>query len=190
MFSIVATVIFSIVALGLVMLRKGRIASKTWKMEYENAKDKAAACVVFAVICWIITAIWLSAMSVGPYTCQLSDFADIKKAKQEIQLYSERRDKLVEIVKVELAKYPEYEKKIVGNIQPQILLQFPNLKSNETIVKTVEEIIKLEDSVYKIRASMIETQKKMFYRELSPWVIYVTPYQKLFSQQNPLVEVK
>ena len=90
------------------------------------------------------------------------------------------------MIRAELAKYPEYEKKIIGDIKPTILLQFPVLKSNETIVKTVEEIVKLEDQVYKTKAKLITTQQEMFYREISPWVIYVTPYKTLIGEANPL----
>ncbi len=90
------------------------------------------------------------------------------------------------MVKVELAKYPEYEKKIMGNIRPQFLLQFPKLKSNETITKSVEELVKLEDAVYKIRLELLAIQQEIFAREISPWVLYVPPYQKFFSEQNPI----
>lgn len=151
-----------------------------------SGSDCEIAFCVFAIIFWVIASIWLILMTVGTYTYQLSDFTEIKGKKQQIRIYEERRDNLTGIIKAELAKYPEYEKQIIAEISPEILVNFPNLRSSETITKTVEEIVKLNDSVYKIRASIVEVQQRIYYREISPWVIYVQPYEKFFSEQNPL----
>lgn len=97
---------------------------------------------------------------------------------------------MVAVVRAELSKYPEYEKKIFGDIKPEILLQFPVLKSNETIMKTVEQIVKLEDDVYKLRSRLIEIQSDIYWREIFPWVIYVTPYQRFFGEPNPVALTK
>lgn len=151
-----------------------------------SGSDGGIALCVLAIISWLAAGIWLISTTLGAYTCQLSDFTEIKGKKQQIRIYEERRDNLTGVIKVELAKYPEYEKQIITDISPEILVNFPNLRSSETITKTVEEIVKLNDSVYKIRASIVEVQQRIYYREMSPWVIYVQPYEKFFSEQNPL----
>ncbi len=155
-----------------------------------NGSDGQIACYIFSVAFWLVAIIWFILMTAGTYTCQLQDFIRIKEIKSEIKLYKERKDNLAGIVKTELAKYPEYEQKIIGDIKPEFLLQFPDLKSNQTITTMVSGILKLEDSVYNLRNSLIGTQRKILYRETSPWVIYVTPYQKFFGEKNPLDEVK
>lgn len=124
----------------------------------------------------------------GSYAMQIADFSTIRQTQSTINLFVERRDNLATIIRGELEKYPKYEKKIIGNITPQILLQFPVLKSNETIIKTVEEIVKIENDVYKFREELIQTQARIYYREISPWTLLVTPYEKFFGEKNPVAK--
>jgi len=180
MFSIGTVIFFVVLGVFLMVLA----------IRGEEEKDGQAAAFVFSLIFWVIAVIWLGCMTLGSYTRQINDFSAIKQMKQEVLLYSERRDKLVGIVRIELAKYPQLEKEIIKGIHPQILLQFPVLKSNETIMKTVSEILKLEDEVYKVRANMLVFQRAIYYREISPWTIYCTPYRKFFGEPNPVAGEK
>lgn len=144
-----------------------------------------------AFVFFLIVAIVIVAFGIlVPYTGQLSDFSSVKQKQSEINLFTERKDNLTAVIKTELAKYPEYEKKIMGGITPQILLQFPQLKSNETIVKTVESIVNLENDVYKLRRELIEFQTNIYWREISPWILYATPYEKFFGEKNPVAAEK
>lgn len=142
--------------------------------------------IIFSTLLFIAAAALIAIRGFGSYAMQISDFASVRQTQSAINLFVERRDNLTVIIRTELAKYPEYEKKIMGNITPQILLQFPTLKSNETIIKTVEEIVKIENDVYKLREELIRTQAQIYYREITPWKLYVTPYEKFFGEKNPV----
>ena len=182
MFSIGIIVVLAVLGLYLLVLRAVKVGGGQWTKD----EDAAGCSFVFGIVFLVIAGLWLTMAIVAPYTSQISDFSNVKGTLATVTLYKERRDNLAAMVKAELAKYPEYEKAILGKITPEILLSFPTLRSNETIVKTVEEIVKLEDAVYKIRAELIQTQTKMFFREISPLVIYVTPYQTLTGETNPV----
>lgn len=145
---------------------------------------------VLSAIFFIAATILIAMRGLGSYSMQISDFSAIRQTQNTINLFVERRDNLAAVIRAELAKYPEYEKKIIGSIAPQILLQFPTLKSNETIIKTVEEIVKIENDVYKLRAVLIQIQTQIYYREITPWKLYVTPYEKFFGEKNPVAENK
>ncbi len=142
--------------------------------------------VVLAVIACIIFLI-VGVINLDNFSRQIGDFTTLKALDKKITLYSDRRDNLTNIVRTELSKYPEYEKTIMGNINPQILLSFPQLKSNETMLATVKQILELQDKVYDLQKELIEIQQGIYYREISPWIIYVTPYEKFFGKSNPLL---
>lgn len=145
----------------------------------------------FAIVFYITAAIWLISTTVGSYSNQLSDFTHIKQINMQISLDTERRDKLINMLKVELSKFPEIEKEIIMSIKPDIMLlsQFPNLKSNETIADMVNQIVYLENSVYERRFHLINLQRQIYYREISPWVMSsVITYADFFKGENPLAK--
>lgn len=182
MFSVGIVTTFVLLGLYLLILRAIKVGNSQWDKNH----DAASCSLGFGIVALVIAGLWLIIGIVAPYTKQIADFTQVKGTLAQVALYKERRDNLVAMVKTELTKYPEYEKTVLGKITPEILLSFPTLRSNETIVKTVEEIVKLEDAVYKIRAELIKTQTEMFFREISPWVLYVTPYQALVGEANPV----
>ena len=184
MFNLVAVMLIELFGVFLLVLRADGLKNRGWKQEEYRTGDSLR----YGMTSLVVASLWLVLATVAPYTSQLSNLSELKGTSAEIALYQERRDNLAAMVRAELSQYPEYEKKILGNITPSILLNFPVLKSNETIVKTVEEIVKLEDQVYKTKARLINIQRKMFYREISPWVIYVTPYKTLVGEENPLAK--
>ncbi|MFA6407367.1 MAG: hypothetical protein WCV80_01525 [Candidatus Paceibacterota bacterium] len=177
MFSKIAVTIFVVVGIALTVL-------SGYQME---DSDGQSVCNIFSIVAFVVAGIWLVSMSAGSYTNQLEGLTQIKTVLNKIRLYEGRRDKLINIVKTELAKYPKLERKIMGNIKPEVLLEFPTLKSNETIAKTVEEIIELENSVYELQGSLIECQQPVYYREISPWVISIPSYEKILGEPNSFV---
>jgi len=57
----------------------------------------------------------------------------IEAEKANITILEKRFDEQSEIVKLELNKYPEFEKLVLQKINPAILLSYPQLKSSETM---------------------------------------------------------
>lgn len=178
MFTFVFTGLFAIVGAAL-LFQHNKIKTKP---------RHTMGWISWSVVFFVAAIVLVAARGFGSYAMQISDFASVRQTQNTINLFVERRDNLTTVIRGELGKYPEYEKKIMGNITPQILLQFPMLRSNETIIKTVEELVKIENDVYKLRAELIQTQTKIYYREITPWKLYVTPYEKFFGEKNPVAE--
>lgn len=176
MFSVIAVII--LVAIGALLTF---VAFKC-----KLSGDRGVA-LFFAAVFYAIATIWFACATAGTYTNQLKSFTNIKKTRMQIILDTERRDKLISILKLELSKYPEIEKEIIMNIKPDMMLlsQFPKLKSNETIVEMVNSIMVLENSVYEKRFCLIDLQRESYYREISPWVIFpVVTYANFFKEEN------
>ena len=106
----------------------------------------------------------------------------------KITMLEERRENLTSIIRKEMQKYPEIEKEIISNLgpAPSFLFNYPQLKSNLTITKTVDDIVKIQDQVYEMRGRLIESLQCIYLREISPWTIYVKSYEKFFGERNPI----
>ena len=144
---------------------------------------------------WVLfIALLISFGSVGGWsigcsqTRQVKDFTRVKELDKKVVLYTQKKNNLTMVVRAELSKYPEYEKAIIGKINPAILLNFPKLKSNETMMETLKRLLELENKVYDLREKLIEVQREMYHREISPWVIYVKPYSSFLGKPNPITQ--
>lgn len=134
--------------------------------------------VIFTLVCLIGTA--------ADYSLQRTDFTKIRSLEKKVQLYEAKRDNVSLIVRAELRKYPDLEKQVIGKINPSILLNFPKLQSNQTMTETLKQLLKLENEVYNFREKLIDVQQVIYAREISPWVVYVTPYQEFLGEENPV----
>lgn len=142
----------------------------------------------FTIVLGIIAVVFIIIITSFPYASQLNDFSKIRGIETKIAVLKERKDSLTVMVKTELDKYPEYEKGIIKGLgDAQILFRYPELRSNETISKTVDDIVKIQDAVYNSRIELIELQRIIYSREVSPWFVYVTPYTKFFGERNPIL---
>lgn len=180
MFSFIAVMIFN--GLGLFFLNLARHMTK--------GSENQICCHIIFIFSLITAGIWLISATIGAHTCQIRDFTKVEETKAAICIYEEQKNKLTEIVKNELMKYPQYEQRIMSEIKSDIFLQFPNLKSNETMLETVNKIFKLEVLVYDTRIKMLGILKDIRYREISPWVIWVKSYKNFFGESNPLVKTE
>lgn len=178
MFSVMGVVVF--VALGIFLTFLAR-------RQYRGSDSRFVG-YLFASASYVVAVIWFVSATAGSYTNQLSDLTVVKQNNMQINLDKEKRDRLICVLKEELLKYPEIEKGIINNIKPDIMLlsQFPNLKSNEVIVNMVDKIVYLENIVYEKRSSLLDLQRQIYYREISPWVICsITKYDSFLKEANP-----
>lgn len=144
--------------------------------------------VVFSIMFIIATVVVILSPTLGRYSYQIGNFSEVRGLKMKIALLEERREKLTSIIRGELQKYPEFEKEVINNIgTPSFLFNYPQLQSNKTISKTVDDIVKIEDNVYEIRGLLIESLQKIYLREISPWTIYVKSYEEFFGEKNPIL---
>lgn len=121
------------------------------------------------------------------YSNQLKDFAIIRRRNKKIELFEQKSDELSIVIKEELKKYPEFEKTILGEIHPEVLLSFPQLQSNKTIIEIVGRLVELRNQVYDVKAQKIDALTKVYMREISPWLMFVKTYQSFFSETNPIL---
>lgn len=151
--------------------------------------DEKNACIVFSILFALATVIVILSLTFGKYSCQIYDFAEVRGLKMRITLLEERRENLTSIIKNELQKYPEIEREIISKLgpAPSFLFNYPQLQSNKTITKTVDDVIKVQDEVYNKRGLLIESLQKIYLREISPWTIYVKSYEKFFGEKNPIL---
>jgi len=151
-------------------------------------REKNSACgweIPAAVFSFFAIIVGIASSLIG-YTNQLYDFAELRATDENITLYEGRREKLTLIVREELSKYPKYEKEVIGKIKPMILLNFPELKANETMTETLHQILKLENDVYDLERKRIRVRRDIYTRELSPWFPWVTSYKDFFGERNPV----
>lgn len=173
---------FLLILFGGVFMAIGVALIVIQAMNWFNGMEAAGVGIFVVIVCVVIMAISIPCT----YSFQTNDFARIKGLEKKIELYEKRSQELRAVIRSELDKYPALEKKILNKVNPQILLNYPTLKSNETIMMTCKEIIALEKDTYEIRAELIEQQQEIYERELSPWVVYVTPYEQFFGKKNPV----
>lgn len=103
---------------------------------------------------------------------QYSKVSEYKATTHSIQLYTARKEELQAVIKTELGKYPEYEQKILSNLDPKFILSFPELKANETITETVKQIVNLNNDIYDRKDNLIQIKKSMYHYHISPWTMH------------------
>lgn len=161
-----------------------------WKKTPKTSEDKRDFFCLFSIVFILATVTTVLSLTFVRYSSQIADFSEVRGLKMKIALMEERKGNLTSIIKEELKKYPEIEENIIGKIGSSALLflgNYPELQSNKTITKTVDDTVKIEDDVYKVRGLMIEKLKEIYLREISPWTIYVRSYEGFFGEKNPIL---
>jgi hypothetical protein len=82
----------------------------------------------------------------------------LKQNELRIKLYQERLVEVEQSVRKELDRYPEYEERILGKVDPAILLKYPELKSNQTITEGFKSLIQYQQIVTKLKDKSIEIE--------------------------------
>lgn len=142
-----------------------------------------------ALVFWIFLAVFLITnitffCIVGTdWSDQVKSFSDIYERISDIKIYIEKREALSTVVKNELEKFPEYEKELINGVEAKILLNYPKIKANETMVEKLTQLLKLETKVYEERRYLNGDLRRILYRETSPWTIYVPSYENHFGEK-------
>jgi len=84
------------------------------------------------------------------YSCYMSIPVHYERLEADKKVYAERRDDYEVIVRAELDKYPAYESQIFASLDSEIILKYPELKSNETIVTAFKSLIEFNEELYDI----------------------------------------
>lgn len=105
------------------------------------------------------------------YADQIRDSIKLQSYDERIEIAVARADDLSAVLRTELEKYPDIEREIMTNLDPSIILSFPNLKSNQTISLLATELADLRDKQFKLADERVDTLEVMANRNASPWVL-------------------
>lgn len=184
MFSIGLFLVLVVISIFFTIMWKKVSVNKDPKNE-----NKREAFSALSICSAILTLVVILSLTLGKYSRQIGDFSEVRGLKMKITLLEERKENLTSIIKSELQKYPEIEKEIISNLgpAPSFLFNYPQLQSNQTIIKTVDDIVRIQDEVYYKRGLLIEGLQRIYLREISPWTIHVKSYDKFFGEINPIL---
>ncbi len=138
--------------------------------------DTAAAGVVTFIVTGIIVVLALITLMAG-YIVQVNSIEDINRYKANEIVYEKKADDLTETFKLYLGQiYPDLEKSIFKDISPAnadiYLVQYPELKSSNTIIELVTQIKKLRSAIYDQEIKINKSQKDINSRKRNP--LYLT----------------
>ena len=143
---------------------------------------------------WIAFAVLLLIAFTGlsTYSNHIGDFNTLDRLNTTCSIKLDRANDIEAKVIAELRKYPEHEKEVFGNINPEILLSYPELNANETIAQGAKEYKGVIDSLAKLDGRRADVLQRILDRETQITIFWpATPsYQERFGEVNPLVSNK
>jgi len=110
----------------------------------------------------------------GMYVEQKRDFEEVTKTIKVEKIYKTKAIELTSTFSSYLSKqYPNFEKDIFDKIKPETipiyLVQYPDLKSSETIMLLVEKINKLQNDTYDQQIEREKILKRVRFRTKNIW---------------------
>ncbi len=118
-----------------------------------------------AIVIGLVGFVWIWA--VVQYD-QNRDKNSIEAAQKDKANYVEHKVQIEKEITASLARYPEIEERIIGDIDPAILVNFPELKSNETITAQFEALKSIEESILYSNETIVLAEKAMDDRSDNP----------------------
>lgn len=167
--------------LGLVFMGVGALITYDEDGEYLSG-------ILGGGLVWLFFALFLYVMpSATMYSEQIHSIAKIKAETREVALYQDRKDNLQDYITTELAKYPQYEQQLLGKLDPKIILSFPELKANTTILESVKQVVALNDEIYSRKADIIKLQGDLYEYSINPWTphMFGPNYKHFIGSDNP-----
>lgn len=78
------------------------------------------------------------------------------------------RERVESNIRTSLQQYPEFEEEIVKDINPQILLAYPQLRSSETLTAQFDALDKADERLLNTKTQQLRTERQMRTREENP----------------------
>jgi hypothetical protein len=134
-----------------------------------HSSDEEFGAEFCSFIAWIFFAAMSAVVFMGSndrYYDQVSDQEQLQLLDENQKIYQLRANDLIDQFKQYLAvDYPELERTIFDKIGPKeldaYLVQYPQLRSSETITKLVNEIREAADSVYQLQYASAAVKKEL-----------------------------
>lgn len=138
--------------------------------------------IVGYILCGV-SFVWVFASFVNNLSCytdQLNRFEEIRRELKRVDLSVEKQGNLITEFKLYLAdKYPELEREIFKLITESksdvhVILNYPELKSSETLLALVKQINSLAEEVYKGKSDLEYYYGKVRFYNENLW-FYIRP---------------
>ena len=131
--------------------------------------------------------------SIVSHSNQQSNINDVLSLSATYDLKVNQRDDLTEVLRANLIEeYPQLEADIIAGVgDPEILLNFPQIRSSETFRAAIESIVSLNVEVYDVQQSIIDNERSILQRERSVWVIrppWYPTYSDYYESGNPITD--
>jgi hypothetical protein len=144
-----------------------------WNGGNENVRAAMSLCIIIFVFVLVIGFV----RHVASYTLQFQDQADLQMFVAKENILDSKAKNLTSQFRDYLAlQYPAHERKIFETISPKDIelyfAQYPEIRSNETILELVRQIRSLEDAKYDFQLKREDTLRAMRYRLTTPWLIH------------------
>lgn len=138
---------------------------------------------IVGLVLLIISGLWLFASFVNNlicYTAQVERFEKIRAGLKRLEISKEKQNNLISEFKIYLAdKYPDLEKEIFKLITESksdvhMILNYPELKSSDTLLALVSQINKLAEEVYNSRHQLEYEYSYVRFYNANQW-FYLRP---------------
>lgn len=144
---------------------------------------------ITSTILGVIVCFWLIIGGSSLISGQGNNLRKLDEDYKKEEIIKQRRQDVERDIKSQLDKYPDIEKQIFGSINPTILVQFPQLKSNETITAAFTALNDINNEVAALHIEINEQETAIRYRERSPSSIKIPglflTYRDYFNRDLP-----
>jgi len=151
----------------LLLLLGGCIASLVAASNTRNWDAKEGFQIIAFVSGFVLVV--LAAISIITYISQVSAIERLTEFEARIDNAEERQSEVESVLLRELTQYPEFERDayeaFVENSDPDILLRFPELRSNAVVIASAENYVKAIDTVYSEKQDLEEVRRNIRSRE-------------------------
>lgn len=145
----------------LILVGIGLFFVAAWCDEEHKGLEEAVA--PFSVFLFLVGLIALGIKCVCIYMVFFSAPAYLEVNKLNTPIVEQKIKEYENIVRSELGQYPQYEKSVLASIDSSIILKYPELKANTTIIESFKSMIKYRDELYQLKMdrNQIVTVQKM-----------------------------
>ena len=133
----------------------------------DRTAENVAFIYVFVIILIGLFFIGLTIYSIGAYDTKIGITSQLETFEQKEKILTEKSNSTLELLKIEVERYYEYELEIFKDIRPDnvniLLIKYPELKTSGLVMGYMEQIVKLNNDIYDLRFNRTDYEAKLNY---------------------------